>query len=115
MRTLSLSTSRLASPAPDWRFRCFNAAAAAFIKPSGRFAIHSKLLAVFLPRGRNLAILFPQLSQVVAGCDGRLHVLHRDPFERAMRVVLTAEQVGSGQSQLGKARAIGPATDDVVI
>src|SRR5215813_12634857 len=49
------------------------------------------------------------------GCDGGLHILQRDPFEWAVRVVLAAEQVGRWQAQLGKARAIGAATDDVVI
>ena len=32
-----------------------------------------------------------------------------------MRVVLAAEQVGGRKAQLGKARAIGAATDDVII
>ena len=70
-----------------------------------------------LPRkiNSNSAVPFPQLSQVSADCDGRLHVLDRDPFERAVRVVLTAEQVRGRQAQFGKARAIGAATDGVVI
>src|SRR5215813_11219939 len=81
------------------------------------YSVLLKLLGMFLPRERNSnsAIPFPQLSQMSAGCHGRLHILHRDPFERAMRVVLTAEQVGGWQSHLSKARAIGAATDDVVI
>ena len=32
-----------------------------------------------------------RLPQAVTG---RLHILHRNPFERAMRVVLTAKEVG---------------------
>src|SRR5215471_2494327 len=50
-----------------------------------------------------------------AGCDGRLHILYRNPFERPVRVMLAAEQVGGRKAKLGKTRAIGPATDDVVI
>src|SRR5215471_15424641 len=81
------------------------------------YSVLLKLLGMFLPRERNSnsALPFPQLSQVSAGCDGRLHILHRDPFERAMRVMLTAEQVGGRQSKLCKARTIGATSDDVVI
>src|SRR5262245_11890722 len=50
-----------------------------------------------------------------AGSNGGLHILHRNPFERAVCVVLTAEQVGGGQAQLCKARAVGAASDDMVI
>jgi hypothetical protein len=38
-----------------------------------------------------------------AGGYGRLHVLHRNPFERTMRVVLTAKQVWGRNAELGQA------------
>jgi hypothetical protein len=44
-----------------------------------------------LGRKFNSALSFPQLSQVDADCYGRVHIVHRNPFERPMRVVLTAE------------------------
>ena len=49
-----------------------------------------------------------------AGRDGRLHILHCDPFERAMCVVLAAKEIGSRQTKLGKPRTVGAATHDVV-
>src|SRR4029077_13384849 len=52
---------------------------------------------------------------VGAGGYGRLHVLRRNPFERTMRVVLTAKQVWGRKAELGQAGAIGPAADDVII
>src|SRR5215510_3999124 len=61
-----------------------------------RKSLHSTRLA-------NLAFSFPQLRQVRTGGYGRLHVLHRNPFERTMRVVLTAKQVWGRKAELGQA------------
>jgi hypothetical protein len=41
-----------------------------------------------------LSLSPPQLSHVGAGGYGAFHILHRNPFERAVRVVLTATKVG---------------------
>jgi hypothetical protein len=51
----------------------------------------------------NSAFSFPQRCEVGAGGYGRLHVLHRNPFERTMRVVLTAKQIWGreGRAQSG--------------
>ena len=58
----------------------------------------------FTPRGSPiLAFSFPQLRQLRASGYGRLHVLHRNPFERTMRVVLTAKQVRGRKAELGQA------------
>src|SRR6516225_11553643 len=100
MRTLSFGISRVAKIyscharcEPRYSYVRFIARlyeADSIAKQRGRrFAILSELLAVFLPRGRNLAVPFPQLSKVSAGRDGRVHILHRDPFERAVWVALT--------------------------
>src|SRR5262245_44305293 len=93
MRTLSVGMSRVASPAPDWRFAVSKEGRLLSPNRVKRFAVFPKLFAVFLPRGRNSALPLPQFSQVSAGCDGGLHVLHGNPFQRAMRVVFTAKQV----------------------
>jgi hypothetical protein len=58
----------------------------------------------FTPRGSPiLAFSFPQLRQLRASGYGRLHVLHRNPFERTMGVVLTAEQIWGWKAELGQA------------
>ena len=58
----------------------------------------------FTPRGSPiLAFSFPQLRQLRASGYGRLHVLHRNPFERTMRVVLTAKQIWGRKAELGQA------------
>ena len=58
----------------------------------------------FTPRGLPILVFsFPQLRQLRAGGYGRLHVLYRNPFERAMRVVLTAKQVWGRKAELGQA------------
>jgi hypothetical protein len=61
-----------------------------------RKSLHSTRLA-------NLAFSFPQFRQLRASGYGRLHVLHRNPFERTMRVVLTAKQVWGRKAELGQA------------
>ena len=53
--------------------------------------------------GFNSAFSFPQLCEMGAGGYGRLHVLHRNPFERTMRVVLTAKQIWGWKAELGQA------------
>src|SRR6266496_6737669 len=40
----------------------------------------------------NSAFSFPQCSQVGTGRYGRLHILHRHPLHRSMRVVVAARQ-----------------------
>src|SRR5581483_193592 len=95
MRTLSLSTSHVA--------RIYSCPPRCEVAPSRQ------------AKCSHSAFSFPQLSQMRAGIDGRFHVLHCHPFERAMGVVLAAEQVGRGKAKLGQARAIGAAADDVVI
>ena len=58
----------------------------------------------FTPRGSPiLAFSFPQLRQLRASGYGRLHVLNRNPFERTMRVVLTAKQIWGWKAELGQA------------
>src|SRR5262249_33237766 len=82
-----------------------------------RFAILLKRLLAVGGRGKKSqsSLRFRQVSQVSAGCDGGLHILHGNPFERAMRVVFTAKQVRSRQAQFGKTRAIGASPDSMVI
>src|SRR6476660_7089180 len=58
----------------------------------------------FTPRGSPfLAFSFPQLRQLRASGYSRLHVLHRNPFERTMRVVLAAKQIWGWKAELGQA------------